>query len=75
MIDLRQTHIEEFNMLLILLVVSYLYLILNETLSVCFQQTDILYKIPGELLDNVMDVTHIKTIGYKFSILSNKYFY
>ncbi len=28
MIDLRQTHIEEFNMLLILLIVSHLYLIL-----------------------------------------------
>ncbi|CAF0950787.1 unnamed protein product [Rotaria sordida] len=45
MIDLRQTHIEEFNMLLILLV------------------TDIIYQIPGELLHNVLDVTHIKTIG------------
>ncbi|CAF3778294.1 unnamed protein product [Rotaria magnacalcarata] len=45
MIDLRQTHIEEFNMLLILLL------------------TDILYQIPGELLNNVLDVTHINTIG------------
>ncbi|CAF4275136.1 unnamed protein product, partial [Adineta steineri] len=45
MIDLREAHIEEFNMLLILLV------------------TDLLFKIPDELLDNVMDVTHIKSIG------------
>ncbi|CAF4134840.1 unnamed protein product [Rotaria socialis] len=45
MIDLRQTHIEEFNMLLILLL------------------TDILYQIPRELLNNVLDVTHINTIG------------
>ncbi|UJR26452.1 hypothetical protein I4U23_007782 [Adineta vaga] len=45
MIDLRQTHIEEFNMLLILLL------------------TDLLFKIPSELLENIMNITHIKTIG------------
>ncbi|CAF3333891.1 unnamed protein product [Rotaria sp. Silwood1] len=45
MIDLRQTHIEEFNMFLILLI------------------TDILFQLPGELLHNVLDVTHIKIIG------------
>ncbi|CAF0761761.1 unnamed protein product [Adineta ricciae] len=42
--DLRQAHIEEFNMLLIILL------------------TDLLFKIPGDLLDNIMEVTRIKTI-------------
>ncbi|CAF4102206.1 unnamed protein product [Rotaria sp. Silwood2] len=54
MIDLRQTHIEQFNMLLILLIVNFFCY---------FQQTDILFQLPGELLHNVLDVTHIKTIG------------
>ncbi|CAF4265028.1 unnamed protein product, partial [Rotaria magnacalcarata] len=45
MVDIRQNHIEEFNMLLILLV------------------THILFEIPIDLLNYVLDITHIKTIG------------
>ncbi|CAF3750615.1 unnamed protein product [Rotaria sp. Silwood1] len=45
MVDIRQNHIEEFNMFLILLV------------------THILFEIPVDLLNNVFDITHIKTIG------------
>ncbi|CAF0835886.1 unnamed protein product [Adineta ricciae] len=45
LVDLRESHVEEFNMFLILLV------------------THILFQIPDELLNNVLDVTHTKTIG------------
>ncbi|CAF4384031.1 unnamed protein product [Rotaria sp. Silwood2] len=45
MVDIRQNHVEEFNMFLILLV------------------THILFEIPVDLLNNVFDITHIKTIG------------
>ncbi|CAF1149162.1 unnamed protein product [Rotaria sordida] len=45
MVDIRENHVEEFNMCLILLV------------------THMLFEIPVELLNNVFDITHIKSIG------------
>ncbi|UJR22622.1 hypothetical protein I4U23_025663 [Adineta vaga] len=44
-LDIRESHVEEFNMFLILLV------------------THMLFQIPDELLNNVLEVTHTKTIG------------
>ncbi|CAF1263136.1 unnamed protein product [Adineta steineri] len=44
-VDIRESHVEEFNMFLILLI------------------THMLFQIPDELVNNVLDVTHINTIG------------
>ena len=61
MMDIRQSHIEEFNMFLILLIVS-LPSFSSRIEDVRLLQTDLLFGIPPDLLANILDVTHLNSI-------------